>query len=74
MKNSFTLNMSTVAFVAAVHTIGSSGLGMWLSARVPIRHRRTIAFTLMALGATRHVPMRRAVMRGRQRDGKALST
>jgi hypothetical protein len=62
MKNSVSLDLSTVAFVAAVHAIGGIGLGIWLSDRVPIRYRRTIAFTLMALGATLHVPMRRAVM------------
>jgi hypothetical protein len=73
MKNSVTLDISTIVFVAVVHAVSGVGLGLWLSDRVPIRHRRTIAFTLIALGATLHVPMRRAVMHGRQRDGKALS-
>ena len=72
MRNTFTVSFSTIAFVAAVHAIGGAGLGMWLAGRVPVRRRRTIAFTLMALAAMLHVPMRRAVMRGRHNDGKAL--
>jgi len=70
MRNTFTLDASTIGFVAAVHAIGGIGLGVWLSDRV--RRRRIVAFTLMALGAALHVPMRRAVMRGRQRNGKLL--
>jgi len=72
MRNTFTLDASTIGFVAAVHAIGGIGLGVWLSDRVPVRRRRIVAFTLMALGAALHVPMRRAVMRGRQRNGKLL--
>ena len=73
MKKTFTLNVRTIGFVAAVHAVGGVGLGMWLSSRVPVRRRRTIAFTLMVLGAILHVPMRRGVMRGMQSDGKVLS-
>jgi hypothetical protein len=53
MRNTFTLNFSTIAFVAAVHAIGGIGLGMWLSDRVPAGRRRT-ALALMALGAILH--------------------
>jgi hypothetical protein len=54
MRNTFTVNFSTIAFVAAVHAIGGIGLGMWLSDRVPAGRRRTAALALMALGAILH--------------------
>jgi hypothetical protein len=73
MKNSFSLNMSTIAFVAAVHAIGGSGLGMWLAGRLPMSRRRTVGLSLLAVAAVLHVPMRRAVMRGRQNNAKPLS-
>jgi hypothetical protein len=65
MKNTFTLDFSTIVFVAAVHAVGGIGIGMWLSERVPARSRGSIALALIALGAGMHVPMRQAVMRGR---------
>ena len=65
MKNTLTIDFSTVAFVAAVHAIGGIGFGMWLAAHVPVRRRRTVGLALIALGAALHVPMRRAVVRGR---------
>src|SRR5689334_22695801 len=65
MKNTFTLGLRTVAFVAMVHAIGGIGLGVWLAEHIPVRRRRRVALALMALGVTLHVPMRREVMRGR---------
>jgi len=62
----FTLDFSTIAFVAAVHAIGGIGLGLWLSDRVPSHRRQTIGFSLMTLAAALHVPMRAAVMRGKR--------
>jgi hypothetical protein len=44
----------------------------WLSEHVPVRRRRTVAVAFVALGVALHVPMRRAVMRGRQSSGKML--
>lgn len=72
MKSRFTLDFSTIAFVATVHAIGGVGIGMWLSERVPVGRRRPVGLALMALGAALHVPMRRTVMRGRQSDRKAV--
>ena len=73
MTKTLTLNVATIASVAAVHAIGGVGLGMWLSGRVSANRRRKVAFALMTLAATLHIPMRRAVMRGRDSDGTTLS-
>jgi hypothetical protein len=71
MKDTFTLNFSTIAFVAAVHAIGGIGLGVWLSEHVPARRRRPVALALMTLAVAMHVPMRQAVMEGRDDGRKA---
>jgi hypothetical protein len=73
MKNAFTLNMSTIVFVAAVHAIGGVGLGMWLAQRLPLSRQRSIGLALMAGGVALHIPMRRAVMNGRRDNTKPLA-
>ena len=60
----FTLDVSTILFVAAVHAVGGVGLGLWLAPHVPLDRRRLLGFSLMALAVGLHVPMRSAVMRG----------
>jgi hypothetical protein len=72
MKNTLTLNISTIASVATVHAIGGIGLGIWLAERIPVSRRRAVGFSLKVSAATLHVPVRRAVMRGRRNVGTAL--
>jgi len=62
------LNLPTFGFVVATRAALGVGIGMLLAERIPEERRRTIALSLIALGATTTVPALMAVRRGIRTD------
>jgi hypothetical protein len=58
------LNLPTFGFVVATRAALGVGIGMLLAGRLPEERRRTVALTLIALGATTTLPALLAVRRG----------
>jgi hypothetical protein len=62
------LNLPTFGFVVATRAALGVGIGLLLADRLPAERRRTVAMSLIALGATTTIPALLAVRRGIKSD------
>ena len=56
MRN-FEVSVPEVAFVAATRGMAGAGVGLLVSDLIPAQHRRTVGWTLIAIGLITTVPI-----------------
>jgi hypothetical protein len=65
LRKKRTLTMPLLGAIAATRGMLGTGLGLLLSKRIAERKRRTVGWTLLAIGVASTVPLAAAVLRRR---------